>query len=228
MKKILLISTVMLLPITAWAQTPEPDSKHAVSFDLDGNGVEDRILLLAEGCDGEDCGVVVLTEQGATHLGYGKAFDTGYISARDMGVEDPENYPADIPVVTIDGVLMAFNGKTAFPVGDMISRGQLTQVAPTSEDLAWLSSRLNVNVMPSAVLKAQGPLLSEIGETVFSVTNEAMGESSAWFIQESNGAEAARGFSLDYPRIYQNESGLRVISTSHSGLGVMDISLPEE
>lgn len=225
MKKLLLLTALACVPAAAFSQTEgDVQVKKMIDFDADGDGVMDRVGILTEGCEGDECPVELFTAAGSILLGYGKTVETGFVSPEQLGVNDPSAYPANVPVIQIDGVLMAFNGQSAYPVADMISKDALTPEAVTNDDLAWIRERLNADIKPEEVFKATGDLSPAGGDIVYSVSTLALGNTSAWFLREGSGAEAARGFSMDYPRIYQNGDDLRIISVSQSGLGVMDVS----
>lgn len=228
MRNILLSTAILLMPVMASAQEEVTQIKTTINFDADGDGTEDKIGILANGCEGDECPVVLFTDTGHINLGYGSVVETGFVSPGDLGVNDPSQYPENVPVIQIDGVLMAFNGEVAYPVADLISKEALQATGPTNEELEWLSSKLNYEVQTEEVFKVSGDLSEKGGEKVYSVFNPSLGNTSVWLIRDANGAEIARGFSQDYPRIYVNGDGLRVISVSQSGLGVMDISFNEE
>lgn len=225
MKTSLLIP-FLFLAMPAFAQ--EVQLKNTMDFDLDGDGITDQIGILAEGCEGDQCPVELFTQGASITLGYGAAVETGYVSPEELGVNDPSSYPADVPVVQIDGVLMAFDGQSAYPVADMISKNALP-VAPVLEnDMSWINERLNAEVALEDVYKVVGDLSPQGGDIVYTVSSPSLGLTSAWFLRDAAGAEIARGFSMDYPRIYQNTQGLRIVSVSQSGLGVLDVNFDEE
>lgn len=225
MKHALLIPFLLL---TAPAFANEVQLRQSIDFDLDGDGVVDQIGILAEGCEGDQCPVELFTRDGSITLGYGALVETGYVSPEELGVNDPSSYPADVPVVQIDGVLMAFNGEIAYPVADMISKDALVMELANQSDIDWISSRLNADIDRDSIYKVVGDLSPAGGDIVYSVYSPSLGQTSAWFLRDSAGAEVARGFSLDYPRIYQNAQGLRILSVSQTGLGVMDVSFAPE
>lgn len=225
MKKIFLIAALAAFPVASVAQ--EAEVQRMIEFDADGDGVVEKIGILATGCDGDECPVELFTSTGSVTLGYGSVVETGYVSPEELGLNDVSGYPENVPVVQIDGVLMAFNGEVAYPVSDLISKDALTQQPVSDEDVEWLSVKLNTKIDPAGVMKATGDLSPNGGDTVYSVYTGTLGPTSAWFIREASGAETARGFSMDYPRIYVNGKDLRVVSVSQSGFGIMDIIYPE-
>lgn len=228
MKKILLLTALALAPVSGFAEDINGVPMNAViDFDADGDGVVDKIGVLKDGCDKNECPVELFTNKGRIVLGYGENVETGYVSPKELGLNDVTGYPENVPVIQIDGVIMAFNGEVAYPVADLISKDALKTAAVTADDLKWIKARLNADIQADSVFKAVGDLSPEGGDVVYSVYTGSMGNTSAWFIKEANGAEAARGFSMDYPRIYPNGNNLRIVSVSQSGLGIMDIKFPE-
>lgn len=228
MKKILLLSALFLMPLTTAAQTLNGvEVIKTIDFDADGDGVVDQIGILKNGCEGDECPVELFTQAGSITLGYGKNVETGYVSPEELGLNDVTGYPEDVPVVQIDGVIMAFNGQVAYPVADLISKDALVATAVTPDDLGWIKTRLNTDVPADSVFKSVGDLSPAGGDIVYSVYTGTMGNTSAWFIRQADGSEAARGFSMDYPRIYPNGNSLRIVSVSQSGLGVMDVKFSD-
>lgn len=232
MRKALMLGAAMAsFPLLALAQDAttaekprELSVKQEIRFDADGDGQEDRVLILGEGCEGSECPVVLMLPEGSVTLGYGAAVETGYVTPQEMGVNNPDDYPAQVPIVRIDGVMMAYDGQEAFPVADLISNGYFENVAVTDADLAWLSEKTHSAVAPGEVMKVVGDLSPAGQDVVYSVTSGSSPNSSAWFIRSAAGNEILRGFSMDYPRIYQNGAdGYKVLSVSLSGLGVIDL-----
>lgn len=234
-KAILLGAALASFPLLATAQMSgsgapnEVKIKREISFDADGDGRDDRVLIMADGCENDECPVVLMLPGGSVTLGYGSMVETGYVSPQEMGVNDPENYPAQVPVVRIDGVTMAYDGQTAFPVADLISNGYFKDLSPDEDDLVWLSEKTHQDVSSSDVMKVVGDLSPAGEDVIYSVSSSNTPNSSAWFIRSSAGNEILRGFSMDYPRIYQDgKGGYKVLSVSLSGLGVIDLRFPGE
>lgn len=234
-KALMLGAAIVSFPLLALAQdavqAEAPRSlavKQEISFDANGDGQDDRVLILADGCEGNECPVVLMVPEGSVTLGYGSAVETGYVTPAEMGVNNPSDYPAQVPVVRIDGVMMAYDGQEAFPVADLISNGYFEDATVNDGDLAWLSEKTHSTVTPGDVMKVVGDLSPAGQDVVYSVTSGSSPNSSAWFIRSAAGNEILRGFSMDYPRIYQNGTdGYKVLSVSLSGLGVVDLRFKE-
>lgn len=230
MKTLIAVSAIMAaFPLLASAQnTAEPRDvpvKQEIAFDANGDGVEDKILILAEGCEDQECPVVLMMPEGSVTLGYGSSVETGFVSPAEMGVNNPEDYPAQVPIVKIDGVMMAYDGTTAYPVADLISNGYFEPTAVTPDDISWLSDKMNGSVAPEQVMKVVGDLSPNGKDVVYSISSSEGANTSAWFIRSAAGNEILRGFSMDYPRIYQNgDHDFKVLSVSLSGIGVVDLS----
>lgn len=230
-KSFILGATMAALPLLAFAQdasqaatSKEISVKREISFDADGDGQDDRVLILGDGCEEDECPVVLMLPEGSVTLGYGAAVETGYVAREEMGVNNPDDYPAQVPIVSIDGVMMAYDGQEAFPVADLISNNYFEAAAVNDDDLTWLSEKTHAEILPGEVMKVTGDLSPNGGDVVYSLSTASSPSSSAWFIRSAAGNEILRGFSMDYPRIYQNgDDGYKVLSTSLSGLGVIDL-----
>lgn len=217
---------VMIAPVAVQAQQPvdQMKAKSFIDFDADGDGKSDKIMIMADGCEGDECPVMAALASGIMTLGYGQTVEPGYVASKNLGVPNPQDYPEQIPVVTIDGVSMAIIRDAAYPVADMVSIGVMKDVEVSEQDKEWLKVKLNETVDAGSIMKLTGDLTNKGGEILYVVTNADVTAARPWFLREAGGAEITRGYSQDYPRIYQNGNGLRIVSVSPTGLGVLDVN----
>lgn len=230
MNRIAFMLAAFVLPISAQASADFqiPAYSAETEFDLDGDGRNERILILSEGCEDGVCPVVIPVDNQLLSLGYSRTVRTGYMSADDAVVtQNIEGNAADTPVVELDGVYMAYDGQMAFPVGDLISNRTIEQRRPDEAELHWAQGKKGGSLLEPYEVTVYHHDFDHNGteERMIVYPADSNGLSSWAFVVGEKISPVAEGVAYDYPAVFQHGNTVKFVSTTKTSTDFQEVDL---
>lgn len=220
------------LPATLLAQSPsvtaapEAASVHpeygvpvlqVLEADLDGDEIQDTVLLVDEGCEAGKCPWVILFGGSAAQMTGGYASDISVTTWKGPGQD------ASLRGVRADDVTWGMMSGHLFPVNDLISSGTARIGFASDREATIIASQTPFGAQDPANYRMwRANILPDGGDEVI-ITVPVAGSAlvgAPWFILAGD-AVAAYGWSLDWPRIYPDSAGATVISIARNGMSTV-------